>query len=106
MNRHAPVDRKGNHLNVGDRVRVIGVPDLSGMSADGIAEALPAFQHIVGLYKRICGFDEYGCAELSFTIRHSDGERTWHSVWIEPFLLHLPQSKQARSGRRSNHDRK
>jgi len=88
MSRHVPTDRNGNHLKVGDRVRVIGVPDLSGMSAEGTAEALPAFQHIVGLYKRICAFDAYGHAELSFTIRHSNGERTRHSVWIEPFLLH------------------
>lgn len=94
MNHHGPLDRNGHRLNVGDRVRVIGVPDLSGMSASGMVEALPVFQHIVGSYKRIRAFDQFGCAELCFAIRLSDGERTWHSVWIEPFLLHLPQPKQ------------
>lgn len=93
MKPHKPFDRSGKPIKVGDIVRIVGVPDLSGMSPAGLTEALPAFQHLVGKYKRIRGFDECGCAEFSFVMRHSDGERGWHSVWVEPFLLHMPQHR-------------
>jgi hypothetical protein len=90
MKPHKPVDRNGKPIKVGDLVRIVGVPDLSGMSADGLAESLPAFQFALGRYKRVEGFDEYGCAEFSFTMKHENGERHWHSIWVEPFLLHIP----------------
>jgi hypothetical protein len=93
MKLHESFDRNGKPIKVGDIVRIIGVPDLSGMSPDGLAEALPAFQHLVGKYKRVHGFDEHGCAEFSFVMHHSNGERGWHSVWVEPFLLHIPQPR-------------
>lgn len=89
--RHKPIDRNGRPIRVGDLVRIIGVPDLSGMSPDGIAECLPAFEYLVGKYKRVAAFDEYGCAEFSFRMRQPNGERSGHFVWIEPFLLHLPR---------------
>lgn len=93
MKMHKRFDRNGKPIKLGDMVRIVGVPDLSGMSPEGMAEALPAFQYLVGKYKRIHGFDEYGCAEFSFVMLHSDGERGWHSVWVEPFLLHIPQRR-------------
>lgn len=93
MKPHAPLDRNGAPILVGDLVRIVGVPDLAGMSQEGLAESLPVFQHLVGKYKRVRGFDAYGCAELCFVMRHGDGERGWHSVWIEPFLLHVPQRR-------------
>ena len=93
MKPHKPYDRNGKTIKVGDIVRIVGVPDLSGMSQDGIAESLPVFQYLVGKYKRVRGFDEYGCAEFSFIMHHTSGERGWHSVWVEPFLLHIPQRR-------------
>lgn len=93
MKPHKPYDRNGKTIKVGDIVRIVGVPDLSGMSQDGIAESLPVFQYLVGKYKRVRGFDEYGCAEFSFIMHHTSGERGWHSVWVEPFLLHIPQCR-------------
>ena len=74
-------------------MRIVGVPDLSGMSKDRLADSLPVFQYLVGKYKRVMGFDEYGCAEFSFIMYHRDAERGWHTVWVEPFLLHIPQSR-------------
>lgn len=93
MRVHKPFDRNGQPIKVGDLVRIIGVPDLSGMSPGGVAESLPTFQYLVGKYKRVRNFDEYGCAEFSFVIRQRNGEHAWHSVWIEPCLLHVPQGR-------------
>jgi len=93
MKKQKRIDRAGKKLNVGDRIRVVGVPDLSGMTAAGRREALPVFEYLVGKYKRIVAFDGFGCAELAFRIRHSDGDQSWHSVWIEPFLLQLPSKR-------------
>lgn len=93
MKPHKPFDRNGNTIRVGDIVRIVGVPDLSGMPKDGIAESLPVFQYLVGKYKRIRGFDEYGCAEFSCIMHHTNGDRGWHSVCVEPFLLHVPKRR-------------
>ena len=68
-------------------MRIIGVPDLSGMHPEFQADSLPVFQYLVGKYKRIDGFDKIGCAELNFKM-HAKNEITRHRVWIEPFLLH------------------
>jgi hypothetical protein len=87
-----PKDRNGRKLRVGDRVRVVGVPDLSGMSKQGVAESLPVFQYLVGKYKRIAAFDEYGCVQLNFFIA-SGKLKGWHGVGIEPYLLHVPQRR-------------
>lgn len=95
MKLHDPLDRNGLLIKVGSLVRITGIPDLSGMSPDCIAESLPIFQRLVGKYKRVRGFDEYGCAEFSFVMRKPNGENGWHTVWIEPFLLHVPQRKPA-----------
>lgn len=89
-----PIDRNGTSIGIGDVVRIVGIPDLTGMSPDCLAESLPAFQHLVGKYKRIRGFGDDGCAEFSFTIRDSDGKRRRHFVWIEPFLLHVPRQRR------------
>jgi hypothetical protein len=93
MKPQQPFDWNGKPIKVGDQVRIVGVPDLSGMPSDGIAESLPAFEHLVGKYKRVLGFDEYGSAEFSLVMRHSNGERSRHIVSIEPFLLHDAQRR-------------
>ena len=85
--RHPRTDRGGKPLRKGDVVRIIGVPDLSGMRPQSRAASLPVFRYLVGKYKRIEGFNQTGCAELSFRIRENR-ETTLHTVWIEPFLLH------------------
>jgi hypothetical protein len=85
-----PKDRNGRRIRVGNRVRVIGIPNLRGMSKEGRAESLPVFRYLIGKYKRIAEFDEYGLARLDFAIRRGR-HRGWHGVMIEPFLLHLPQ---------------
>lgn len=81
-------DASGEQLRVGDEVRVVGVPDLSGMSATCQAESLPVFQHIVGTYKRIIEFDEVNMAWLRFKIRNGP-YAGHHYVGIEPYLLSL-----------------
>ena len=47
---HPPIDVTGAPLLAGDRVRVVGVPDLSGMSPAERAESLPVFPRTTGLF--------------------------------------------------------
>ena len=96
MQKQKPYDRNGKRIKVGDVVRIIGVPDLSGMTRHGRADAKPVFEYLVGKYKRVEAFDGFGCAEFAFVMNHEDGERSWHSVWIEPFLLHTPVRRKKR----------
>lgn len=81
-------DVTGKRVGVGDIVRVIGVPDLSGMSPECRAESLPVFEHLLGKYKRVEEFDECGQAWLRFKIRKGS-HAGYHSVGIEPYLLRL-----------------
>jgi hypothetical protein len=39
---YPPIDATGEPLAIGDIVRVVGVPDLSGMQSDGRAESQQA----------------------------------------------------------------
>jgi hypothetical protein len=81
-------DVKGERISVGDMVRVIGAPDLAGMSPECREESLPVFEHLLGKYKRVEEFDEYGLAWLRFRIRNGP-HAGYHSVGIEPRLLRL-----------------
>jgi hypothetical protein len=93
-------DGRGKRLRAGDLVRIAAVPDLSGMAASSVRESRPVFAHLVGTYRRIVGFDEYGHAQLSFRIR-SGRHRGYHSVWIEPFLLVKRQHRLPEASTRS-----
>lgn len=84
--RHAPVDCEGRRLHKGDRVRVVGVPELRGMAPAALREARPVFRHLVGTYRTISGFDRFGFAELWFQIRRGRHQGR-HWVAIEPNLL-------------------
>ena len=64
------------------------MPDLSGMSERGRTESLPVFEYLVGRYKRVAPFDEYGCARLDFAIP-SGKLRGRPEVGLEPFLLQV-----------------
>jgi hypothetical protein len=86
-------DAAGERLKVGDTVRVLGVPDLSGMSSACLAESLPVFQHLVGKYKRVREWDEHGLAWLQFRIRKGP-HAGLHSVGIEPWLLKRRQARK------------
>jgi hypothetical protein len=68
-------DATGERLKVGDTVRVLAVPNLSGMSSACLAESLPVFQHLVGKYKRVLSW--YFLAFRSDAIR---GRRVNSSV--------------------------
>jgi hypothetical protein len=75
-------------------VRVLAVPDLSGMAPASRAESRPVFEHLVGTYRRVYGFDERGNAELVFRIRRG-ANRGLHWVWIEPWLLRRVAERSA-----------
>jgi hypothetical protein len=91
MRIHPPKDANGQTIRIGDSVRIIGVPDLSDMSPEPLKETQPVFEHLVGKYKKVHGFDEYGHVELVFQVlKWNDGI---HTLWIEPFLLKVKKTK-------------
>jgi hypothetical protein len=92
MRRMPRRDASGATLRVGNVVRVVGVPDLSGMAPECLAESLPVFRHLLGKYKRIDEFDEYGHAWLTFRIRKGP-HAGLHWVAIEPWLLRLRRAR-------------
>jgi hypothetical protein len=81
-----PTDAKGKPLRKGDRVRIVGLSDLSLMDAKSRSESEPVFRHLIGTCKRVTSFDRYGYAEIFFVIRNGP-HRGIHSVAIEPYLL-------------------
>ncbi len=87
-------DVNGIQLAVGDIVRIIGIPDLSGMTEDCREETRSVFQHLLGKYKKIQAFESIDgtqvMAELKFRIR-GDDRYVSHTVWIEPHLLRKKQ---------------
>ena len=85
-------DVTGEPVKVGDMVRVIGAPDLAGMTPECRAESLPVFKYLVGKYKRVEEFDEFGQAWLRFDIRKGPHAGS-HSVGIEPYLLRVRRSR-------------
>lgn len=92
-----PLDCTGIVLHPGDPVRVVGLPDLSGLPDPDELGTQQVFQHILGTYKRIEDFDEFGHAHLSFRIL-SGPIQGWHSVWIEPYLLRLRRRRNRTGG--------
>lgn len=58
----------GRRLREGDAVRVVGVPDLAGMTEDGRASFLAALKVLRRRPRRVRGFDARGNAELTVRI--------------------------------------
>src|SRR5882724_2646891 len=102
-----PRDRNGRRIRVGDRVRIVGVPDLRGLAESERPNTAAVFEHICGTYKRVSGFDTFGHIEIFFTIRRGR-QRGMHSVVIEPYLLLLGSSstRTISSRRRKSNARK
>lgn len=76
-------------------MRIIGMPDLTNMSPEGLKETQFVFEYLVGKYKKVQGFDEYGHVELVFQVLN--WENRYHTVWIEPFLLKIKQDRKSKS---------
>jgi len=67
---HKPIDLIGRRINIGETVRGLGaLQNICKMSKEGQKESFPVFEHLVGKYLNVQGFDEYGFAEFSFRIR-------------------------------------
>jgi hypothetical protein len=83
----APKDARGRRIRKGMRVRVVGVPNLSGIRDPRARQTVEAvFRHIKGQCKKVRGFSRYGFAEIFFKIR-AGRFAGWHGVEIEPTLL-------------------
>ncbi len=83
-----PIDATGTRIKIGDIVRIIGIPDLSSMALKERSESLPVFEYLVGKYKTVREFNQFGLVELQFSIAKG-AKRGWHSVAIEPNLLRV-----------------
>lgn len=79
-------DWEGRPLRAGDRVRVCAIPDLTGMSDQGVKESLPAFRHALRKPLLIDRFDQFGNACLSFSIPFGK-HRGMHAIYVEVALL-------------------
>ena len=79
-------DSRGEQWLVGDGVRILGVPDLSGIGARGQAECRRVFSYLVGKYKKIAEFDAEGNVGIWFRIR-SGRDAGIHWIAIEPSLV-------------------
>ena len=96
MPHFVPTDARGKRIRKDGRVRVVGVPDLSGIrNAAARRETTSVFKHVRGRVLKVRGFDQYGLAELFFRIR-AGRNAGWHGIAIEPHLL-LVQKSPARS---------
>jgi hypothetical protein len=80
FDRYAPLDDAGRDLRVGDWVRLVKLPDLTGMPP----ETHDVFARALGKTFRIEWFDRHGLAHLDLTKKVA----RLHSVFVEPFLLH------------------
>ena len=83
---YPPRDAVGRRIRPGDRVRVLAVPDLSGMAPSSVREVRAICEHLVGTYRRIRAFDPHGHAEIAFLVRRGPHAGR-HAVWLEPWLL-------------------
>ena len=91
-------DADGRTVRKGDVVRVLGIPDLSGMREPYRRETEAVFKHITGTRRKVFGFDQFGSAILVFGIR-SGPHAGSHSVAIEPHLIRkVVGTKLARHG--------
>ena len=79
-------DVDGQTVRKGDVVRVLGIPDLSGMRDPYRRETEAVFKHILGTRQKVEQFDQFGCAILVFGIT-SGPHAGSHSVAIEPHLI-------------------
>jgi hypothetical protein len=91
----APKDARGRRIRKGARVRIVGVPDLSGIRDPRARRSVEAvFRHIKG--KKVRGFSRHGFAEIFFKIR-SGRLAGWHGIEIAPNLL-LAQRRRRDGG--------
>jgi len=88
-----PVDATGRQIDIGDVVRIVGVPDLNGMAQPYRDESSAVFRHLVGSYKRVEEFDEIGLVRSGFFQIRKGPLAGWHSIGIEPFLLKVKRSR-------------
>ena len=74
-------------FQVGDRVRVVGIPKISFTPA--VKDELGTeklFQSMLGKVYTVRGFDKIGNIELE--------PKRWNTVWIEPEFLKLRSRKE------------
>jgi hypothetical protein len=89
-----PNDARGKRIRKDGRVRVVGLPDFSGIrDAAARRETTAVFKHVQGRVLKVRGFDQYGFAELFFKIR-AGRNAGWHGIAIEPNLLLVQKSRK------------
>ena len=85
-------DSTGAVIEAGAQVRILGVPELKGLSRSQRAETRAVFQHVVGRYKRVAEVTSGGWLVLQFVIR-SGSARGRHIVELEPQLVRVRRLK-------------
>lgn len=102
-----PPDKKRPGFAVGDRVRIIDIaPELKDPKYDRKVRGMQTaelFRFCLGRVFTICGFDQYGHAELhvsrSQAVRKKFGKFHW--IWSEPEFLKKVETPRKRQQRAS-----
>ena len=79
-------DCNGKLLAVGDSVRLCRMPDLSGMSKQGLAASLPAFRWAMRHNSLVQYFEEDGLVCVILNIPFGE-HRGGHAIFVESFFL-------------------
>ena len=96
--RKTPRDARGKLVRLGDRVRIIGMPDFSWITPASLRrERNRVFKHVIGQVKVTDDIDRYGLVGMTFRIR-SGPDTGIHSIWLEPEFL-LVQRSPSKAGR-------
>lgn len=92
---HTPRDARGTSIKIGSRVRVVGIPDFSGLLPIKVRkERERVFGHIVGQCKTVDDIDKYGFVGFTFKIR-AGRDAGLHCVWLEPHLVLVQRARKS-----------
>ncbi len=88
MKSYSPFDVCGRRIQTGDIVRIVGAPDRAELADESVA----VFERLIGSYRRVAGFDDYGHVEIELVFRGGP-EAGLHWVWLEPHFVKVKQSR-------------
>lgn len=88
-----PIDKRGRTIQLGSRVRIVGMPDFSNVTPISYRrERNRVFKHIIGQCKTVDDIDQYGLIGMTFTIRNGR-DAGIHCIWLESHFLLVQKQK-------------
>lgn len=82
-----PLDKRGKVIQLGSRVRIVGMPDFSNVTPISYRrERNRVFKHVIGQCKVVDDIDQYGLIGMTFKIRKGR-DCGIHCIWLKPHFL-------------------